>query len=76
MDNIDPAWEELNRMATAACASDALMSNKYPTPETIERWKRLFGYTHLEAVRLISDQRCDHKYSSFTRATTSLTLPQ
>ncbi len=40
---MDAGWEELERMAQAASAADAQMASQYPTPETIERWKRLFG---------------------------------
>jgi hypothetical protein len=29
--------------------------------DTIERCKKLFGYSHMEAVRLIGDQRGDRK---------------
>ena len=48
-------------MAMAASANDSQMANQYPTPETIERWTRLFGYHHMEAVSLIGDQRADGK---------------
>lgn len=48
-------------MAMAMTADDAQMAAKYPTPETIEQWKKLFGYSHMEAVRLIGDQRGDRK---------------
>jgi hypothetical protein len=60
---MDAGWEELERMAMAASADDAQIANQYPSPDTIERWKRLFGYTHMEAVRLIGDQRGDGKAS-------------
>ncbi|OAK95010.1 hypothetical protein IQ06DRAFT_284998 [Phaeosphaeriaceae sp. SRC1lsM3a] len=56
---MDAGWEELERMAIAASANDAQIANQYPTPETIGRWTRLFGYSHMEAVRLIGDQRAD-----------------
>ncbi|KAF1920590.1 hypothetical protein BDU57DRAFT_544270 [Ampelomyces quisqualis] len=56
---MDAGWEEVERMAMAASANDAQIANKYPAPDTIERWKRLFGYSHMEAVRLIGDQRGD-----------------
>ncbi|CAO2656393.1 Nn.00g051960.m01.CDS01 [Neocucurbitaria sp. VM-36] len=56
---MDADWEEVERMAIAASAEDAQLASQYPTPETIERWKRLFGYSHMEAVHLISGQRGD-----------------
>ncbi|KAF2033231.1 hypothetical protein EK21DRAFT_86353 [Setomelanomma holmii] len=56
---MDAGWEELERLATAASANDAQIANQYPSPDTIERWKKLFGYSHMEAVRLIGDQRGD-----------------
>lgn len=46
-------------MAMAASADEAQIANQYPSPDTIERWKRLFGYSHIEAVLLIGDQRGD-----------------
>jgi hypothetical protein len=46
-------------MAQAAGAADAQISDENPTPETIERWKRLFGYTSMEAAKLITAQRQD-----------------
>jgi hypothetical protein len=58
---MDTGWEELERMAIAASADDAQIANQYPSTDTIERWQRLFGYSPLEAVRLISDQRGDGK---------------
>jgi hypothetical protein len=56
---MDGGWEELERMAMAASADDAQIADQYPSIDTIERWKRLFGYSHMEAVRLIGDQRGD-----------------
>jgi len=56
---MDPGWEEAERMAMAMAADDAQIANQYPAPDTIERWKKLFGYSHMEAVRLIGDQRGD-----------------
>jgi hypothetical protein len=56
---MDAGWEELERMANAASAADVEIASEYPTPKTIERWKTLFGYSHLEAVKLIGDQRGD-----------------
>jgi hypothetical protein len=58
---MDAGWEELERMTMAASAADAQIADEYPSPDTIERWKRLFGYSHMEAVRLIGDQRGDGK---------------
>ena len=55
---MDPGWEEVERMAQAAL-SNTKTTDKYPEPETIARWKRLFGYSHVEAVNLISCQRGD-----------------
>jgi hypothetical protein len=66
---MDAGWEELERMAMAASAADAQIAYEYPSPDTIERWKRLFGYSHMEAVRLIGDQRGDGK-SLFLEAIT------
>ncbi|KAJ4365856.1 hypothetical protein N0V83_008478 [Neocucurbitaria cava] len=56
---MDATWEEVERMATAASADDAQLASQYPTPETVERWTHLFGYSYMEAVKLISDQRGD-----------------
>jgi hypothetical protein len=53
---MDAGWEELERMANAASAADVQLASQYPSTETIERWKKLFGYSHREAVKLISDQ--------------------
>jgi hypothetical protein len=58
---MDAGWEELERMAMAASANDAQIADECPPPETIERWEQLFGYSHMEAVRLIGDQRADGK---------------
>jgi hypothetical protein len=51
-------------MAMAASATDAQMSAQFPSPDAIERWKRLFGYSQPEAARLIHEQRGDRKYIS------------
>lgn len=56
---MDASWEEVERMAQAASVADAQIADEYPQPETIARWKRLFGYSHMEAVHLISKQRGD-----------------
>ena len=56
---MDADWDELERLAHEASAPDAQIVSQYPSPETIERWKRIFGYSHIEAVRLIGDQRGD-----------------
>jgi hypothetical protein len=61
---MDAGWEELERMAMAASADDAQIAGQYPTKDTIERWQRLFGYSHMETVRLIADQRSDCKFPS------------
>ena len=55
----DEGWNEAERMAQALMAADAQVADEYPSPETIFKWKRLFGYTHMEAVNLISQQRAD-----------------
>ncbi|KAF2443927.1 hypothetical protein P171DRAFT_473152 [Karstenula rhodostoma CBS 690.94] len=55
----DSLWSEVERMAQAAGAADAQIADEYPYPETIERWARLFGYSRLEAVKLITSQRED-----------------
>jgi hypothetical protein len=47
----------------AMTAEDAQIASQYTKPDSIERWKKLFGYSHMEAVRLISDQRGDGKPS-------------
>jgi hypothetical protein len=46
-------------MAQAATAADVQLASQFPTPDTIERWKKLFGYSQMEAVKLIGDQRGD-----------------
>lgn len=56
---MDAGWEELERMAQAVSAADAQIALDYPTDETIERWRHLFGYSRREARRLIGDQRGD-----------------
>ncbi|KAF1950255.1 hypothetical protein CC80DRAFT_482983 [Byssothecium circinans] len=56
---MDQSWAEVERMAQAVYAGDAQLAGEYPSTETIERWKKLFGYTHGEAVRLITQQRAD-----------------
>jgi hypothetical protein len=56
---MDFGWEELERMAMAAYADDAPTGSQYPSSNTIERWEKLFGYSYMEAVRLIGDQRDD-----------------
>jgi hypothetical protein len=56
---MDARWKELERMAMAAFAEDAQIANQHPSPDTIEQWKRLFGYSHMKAVCLIGDQRGD-----------------
>lgn len=61
--NMDAGWDELERMAQAAGAADAQLASEYPSDETVERWKKLFGYNHTEAVQLIGDQRGDGKLS-------------
>jgi hypothetical protein len=64
---MDASWElnELENMAQAASAADAQIADEYPSPDNIERWKKLFGYTHLEDVQLISQQRRDGMPSRF-----------
>lgn len=61
---MDAGWEEVERMAQAASAHDAQLANEYPSTETIERWQRLFGYSRMEAVQLISRQRNDGAHFS------------
>jgi hypothetical protein len=56
---MDAGLKELERMAIAASADDAQIADEYPSSDTIERWQRLFGYSHMECVRLIGDQRGD-----------------
>ncbi|KAF1843986.1 uncharacterized protein K460DRAFT_408302 [Cucurbitaria berberidis CBS 394.84] len=56
---MDAGWEEVERMAVAASTDDARLASEYPTPETTKRWRRLFGYSQMEAVKLIGDQRGD-----------------
>ncbi|KAJ4348123.1 uncharacterized protein N0V89_009495 [Didymosphaeria variabile] len=58
-DSVDGLWDEAERMAQAAGAADAQIADEYPSPETIERWKRLFGYSSVEAANLITAQRQD-----------------
>ncbi|KAF1977101.1 hypothetical protein BU23DRAFT_565249 [Bimuria novae-zelandiae CBS 107.79] len=57
-ENADPLWDELERLAEASIA-DSQIANQYPSPETVERWQRLFGYSSVEAARLITAQRQD-----------------
>lgn len=61
----DPGWQELERMARAADAADAQMASEFPSAETIERWKKLFGYHKMEAVALIGEQRGDGKQINY-----------
>ncbi|KAI4955485.1 hypothetical protein J4E91_001346 [Alternaria rosae] len=46
---MDAGWDELERMAHAASASDAQIASQYPAQESIERWMRLFGYSRIDA---------------------------
>jgi len=55
----DAAWEEVERMAQAASAADAQLAFEYPDNITLQRWEKLFRYSHSEATRFISDQRND-----------------
>lgn len=65
MDDADAAgWEELERLAQAAGAADAQLASEYPSSETIDRWRKLFGYSNMEAVNLIGQQRGDGEYRS------------
>jgi hypothetical protein len=56
---MDSSWEELNRLADAACSPDALTAEHYPTETQITRWCTLFHYTRHEALNLIRAQRSD-----------------
>lgn len=70
MDTTSDPWAEataeLERMATAASASDALESESFPTDEQIGRWQKVFGYTRREAFGLIKAQRSDLTRSRIT----------
>lgn len=50
-------------MATAMSADDTQIANQHPSKEAIARWRKLFGYSHMEAVWFIGDQREDRKSS-------------
>lgn len=63
---MDESWEELERMAQAASASDAQASKDFPTDEQIGRWQKLFNYTRREAFNLIKAQRSDLTRSRIT----------
>jgi hypothetical protein len=52
---VDSGWDEVEGRAMAMTAEDAQIASQYTKPDSIERWKKLFGYSHMEAVRLISD---------------------
>ena len=56
---MDDSWEEVERMAQAASASDALESESFPTDEQMARWAKLFFYSRREAIGLIKAQRSD-----------------
>ncbi|KAF2641221.1 hypothetical protein P280DRAFT_542367 [Massarina eburnea CBS 473.64] len=56
---MDKNWDEVERMAQAASAADALIAGEYPSADTIQRWKKLFGYSDMEATQLVSQQRAD-----------------
>ncbi|KAJ4291017.1 hypothetical protein N0V90_010213 [Kalmusia sp. IMI 367209] len=58
-ESCDPLWDEVERMAQATAAADVQIADEYPSRETIERWERLFGYSSIEAAKLISAQRED-----------------
>jgi hypothetical protein len=55
----EESWAEVERMAQAATASDAVESESFPTDDQLERWQRLFKYTRREAFNLIKAQRSD-----------------
>jgi hypothetical protein len=61
---MDPTWDEVERMAQAASAQDAQIADEY-SPEAMARWQGLFGYTHVEAMHLIKQQRQDGMYAHF-----------
>jgi hypothetical protein len=52
------SWEEVERMAEAASAPDVQLAAEY-SPDAIAPWQRLFGYTAVEAMQLIEQQRED-----------------
>jgi hypothetical protein len=56
---MDAGWDESDRMMQAALAADAQMAAQNPAPETVERWKRLFGYSYMEVLGLLGEQRGD-----------------
>ena len=56
---MEDSWAEVERMAQAASASDALESELFPTDEQLNRWQTLFSYTRREAFNLIKAQRSD-----------------
>lgn len=56
---MNAGWEEVERMAQAADAADAVQAEEYPTDNQIARWRKLFKYTEHEAAMLIRAQRSD-----------------
>jgi hypothetical protein len=63
---MDFNWEEVERLAQAASAQDAQVADEY-SPDAIARWQRLFGYTKLEAMQLIKQQREDGMCTPFCK---------
>ncbi|KAJ4384425.1 hypothetical protein N0V86_000024 [Didymella sp. IMI 355093] len=55
----DEGWAELERLARATEAADALLANEPPSKECVERWQTLFGYGEQEAIEAIGAQRSD-----------------
>jgi hypothetical protein len=56
---MDAGWDEVERMAAAANATDAIAAEDFPNEEQIARWQKLFKYTRGEALTLIQAQRGD-----------------
>ena len=69
---MDDSWTEVERMAQAASASDALESESFPTEEQLGRWQKLFSYSRREALNLIKAQRSDVTRTRITDAHWSL----
>ena len=56
---MDPALEELNRLASSATAPDALSAFTFPSEEEIQKWQALFNYNYRDAASSIVAQRQD-----------------
>jgi len=69
---MDSTWDEVERMVQAASAQDFQIADEY-SPDAIARWQRLFGYTSVDAIQLIKEQREDGTYVYLQGRYSSLT---